>query len=148
MSEQKAAAVSALSDTKPASPEQIRQLKWSASKSSGQRLASTPKKLDAAVAKLHTVLTAGERAAAEVEAEARSVCISPRTSSSPTPRRHFPVRRLRPIGQIHDRSARDRWDAKQRGEYGWRYMQGVRRYSLYFFAQAQAMSSASWRRDP
>src|SRR5260221_13339790 len=26
------------------------------------------------------------------------------------------------MGQIHDSSARGRWDAKQRGEYGWRYM--------------------------
>jgi hypothetical protein len=46
---------------------------------SGQTLAPTPKKIDAAVAWLRAELAAGERVAAEVEAEAHSVGIASRT---------------------------------------------------------------------
>jgi len=66
-------------DARSAFPQQGPQPPRSAPKSSGQKLAPSPKKIDTAVAWLRTVLTAGERAAAEVEAEALCIGISPRT---------------------------------------------------------------------
>jgi len=76
---QKAAgAVSPVGGTRSVSPQKIPP-KRSASQSSGPMPAPGPKKVDIAVAWLRTVLTAGERPAAEVEAEARCVGISART---------------------------------------------------------------------
>ncbi len=66
-------------DTRSAFPQQGPQPPRSASKSSSQGLALNPQKIDVAVAWLRTVLTAGERAAAEVEAEALCAGITPRT---------------------------------------------------------------------
>src|SRR5260370_25883344 len=51
----------------------------SAPKSSGRTLQSTPKKIDTAVALLRAELARGERPAAEVEAKALCIGISPRT---------------------------------------------------------------------
>lgn len=67
-------AVSPVGSTRSVSPQKIHP-KRSASKSSGPMAAPDPKKIDIAVAWLRTVLTTGERAAAEVEAEARCVGI-------------------------------------------------------------------------
>jgi hypothetical protein len=76
---QKAAgAVSPVGDTRSVPPQKIH-LKRSASKSSGPTPAPGPKKIEMAVAWLRTVLTAGERPAAEVEAEALCAGIAPRT---------------------------------------------------------------------
>jgi hypothetical protein len=76
---QKAAgAVSPVGGTRSVSPQKVRP-KRSASKSSGPTPAPGPKKTEIAVAWLHTVLTAGERAAVEVEAEALCAGIAPRT---------------------------------------------------------------------
>jgi hypothetical protein len=66
-------------DTRSAFLKQGPQPPRSAAKSSSQGLALNPKKIDVAVAWLRTVLTAGERAAAEVEAEALCAGIAPRT---------------------------------------------------------------------
>jgi hypothetical protein len=75
---QKAAgAVSPVGGTRSVSPQKVHP-KRSASKSSGPTPAN-PKKIDLAVAWLRTVLAAGERAAAEVEAKALCIGISPRT---------------------------------------------------------------------
>jgi hypothetical protein len=59
--------------------QQIHQPQRSASRLAGQTLPPAPKKIDAAVAWLRTELAAGERAAAEVEANARCVGIATRT---------------------------------------------------------------------
>jgi hypothetical protein len=76
---QKAAgAVSPVGGTRSVSPQKIHP-KRSASKSSGPMPAPGPTKIDIAVAWLRTVLTAGERPAAEVEAEALCAGIAPRT---------------------------------------------------------------------
>ncbi len=66
-------------DTRSAFPQQGPQPPRSAPKSFGQELAPSPKKIDVAVALLHSELAAGERAAAEVEAKALCAGISPRT---------------------------------------------------------------------
>jgi hypothetical protein len=76
---QKAAgAVSPVGGTRSVSPQKIHP-KRSASKSSGPMPAPGPKKIDLAVALLRTELASGERAAAEVEANALCAGISPRT---------------------------------------------------------------------
>jgi hypothetical protein len=61
----------------PASPQEIHRPKRGAPKSSNPQ--PSPKKVDTAVAWLRTELAAGERKAAEVEANALSVGIAPRT---------------------------------------------------------------------
>jgi hypothetical protein len=76
---QKAAGpVSPVGGTRSVSPERIHP-KRSASKSSGPTPAPGANKIEIAVAWLRAVLTAGERAAAEVEAEALCAGIAPRT---------------------------------------------------------------------
>jgi len=66
-------------DTRSAFPQQGPQPPRSAPKSSGRTLAPSPKKIDTAAALLRAELASGERPAAEVEAKARSVGITPRT---------------------------------------------------------------------
>jgi hypothetical protein len=66
-------------DTRSAFPQQGPQPPRSAPKSFGQELAASPKKIDLAVALLRTELASGERPAAEVEAKALCIGISPRT---------------------------------------------------------------------
>ena len=76
---QKAAGtVSSLGGIRSVSPQKIRP-KRKASKSSGPTPGLGPKKIDIAVDWLRTVLTAGERAAAEVEADTLCAEIAPRT---------------------------------------------------------------------
>jgi hypothetical protein len=77
--QKRAGAISPARDTKSASPQRIHQPPRSASKSSGQGLAPSPKKIDLAVALLRAELASGERPAAEVEAKALCIGISPRT---------------------------------------------------------------------
>src|SRR5258708_2044102 len=60
-------------------PQQGPQPLRSAPKSSGRTLQSTPKKIDTAVALLRAELASGERPAAELEAGALCIGISPRT---------------------------------------------------------------------
>jgi hypothetical protein len=66
-------------DTRSAFPQQIPPQQRSASRLSGRTLAPSPKKIDIAAAWLRTELAAGEQAAAEVEAKALCIGISPRT---------------------------------------------------------------------
>jgi hypothetical protein len=66
-------------NTKSASPQQTHRPQRSVSRSSGQTLAPSPKKIDIAAAWLRTLLASGERPAAEVEAKALCIGISPRT---------------------------------------------------------------------
>ena len=66
-------------DTRTAFPQQGPQPPRSAPKSSSQGLAPSPKKIDIAVVWLRTLLASGERPAAEVEAKALCIGISPRT---------------------------------------------------------------------
>ncbi len=72
-------AFAAARPTKSASPQQILQSKPSASRLSRQTLAPSAKKIDIAVDWLRAQLATGEQVAAEVEAKARSVGITPRT---------------------------------------------------------------------
>ena len=74
-----ASAFSPARDTKSASPQQTHRPQRSVSRSSGQTLAPSPKKIDIAAAWLRAELASGERAAAEVEANALCAGISPRT---------------------------------------------------------------------
>jgi hypothetical protein len=71
--------VSPVRDTRSAFPQQGPQPLRSAPESSGRTLQSTPKKIDTAVALLRAELASGERPAAEVEAKALCIGISPRT---------------------------------------------------------------------
>jgi hypothetical protein len=66
-------------DTRSASPQQIPQPQRSGSRLSRQTPASSPKKIDVAVAWLRAELASGERPAAEVEASALCAGIAPRT---------------------------------------------------------------------
>jgi hypothetical protein len=73
-----AGAFSHARDNRSAFPQETRHRPRGAPKSSGPTPAN-PKKIDLAVAWLRTVLTAGERPAAEIEAEALCAGIAPRT---------------------------------------------------------------------
>jgi hypothetical protein len=66
-------------NTKSASPQQTQRPQRSASGSFGRTLAPSPKKIDIAAAWLRAELASGERAAAEVEANALCAGIAPRT---------------------------------------------------------------------
>jgi hypothetical protein len=74
-----AGAFSPARDAKPTSPQHVHQPHGSASKPSGQMPGPSPKKIDVAVAWLRAELASGERAAAEVEANALCVGIAPWT---------------------------------------------------------------------
>jgi hypothetical protein len=91
---QKAAgAVSPVGGIRSVSPQKIHP-KRSASKSSGRPKAPSPKKIDTAVVWLRAKLATGERLAAEVEAEARCVGISPRTCDRARKRLGITSRRI------------------------------------------------------
>jgi len=87
-------AVSPVRDTGSAFPQQGPQPLRSAPKSSGRALQSTPKKIDTAVALLRAELASGERPAAEVEAKALCIGISPRTCDRARQRLGITSRRI------------------------------------------------------
>ena len=77
--EKAARAFSPARDTKSAFPQQVPKHHCSASTLSRQTLASSPKKIDEAVAWLRAELASGERPAVEVESNALCASIAPRT---------------------------------------------------------------------
>jgi hypothetical protein len=92
--QKRAGAISPARDTKSASPQRIPQRQRSASRLSRLTPASGPKKIDIAVAWLRAELASGERAAAEVEANALCAGIARRTYDRARQRLNIASRRI------------------------------------------------------